>query len=402
LVGANPSHDQNLLRILYALAAIKDDQRYSDAADNELQWFFEHAWWPQTGLRAWGEHANWDVMQDKPASRCREPHHEMGRPWMLWDRSFKLAPKACAEYATAIWKHQIADHETGDFDRHADPHQHNPADDYDLPRHAGMYILAWANAYEHTRDKKFLHYIDVMLRHFEHKRDPKTGLLPAWGNSLVAWPLSSMSMVLDCHASASSLPDSFTQRIRDFGAAEDKAFLALDHDPSERGFVVSAIRNNGKAAERIGPHTIQARTVVWGGKGGEATTAMVGLLCVARNEQAPCDEYRKLIVETADVYLNKQPPEDHDTWPLAMSQAITMELAGYKVSGEKKYLDWARKLARQAVEIYWQNNPLPKASVKTDHYETLTGADSLALSLLEVATVDTPAAEHVPSNTIDR
>ncbi len=402
LVGANPSHDENLLRIMYALTDITGDKRYSKAADRELQWFFKHAFWPQTGLLTWGEHANWDVIKDKPASRCREPHHEMGRPWMLWDRSFELAPDACANFATALWKHQIADHETGDFDRHADPHQHKPADDYDLPRHAGMFILTWAKAYQHTQDEKFLHYIDVMLKHFEGKRDPQTGLMPAWGNSMVAWPLSSMSMALDCYASAPLVPVPLAKRMRAFATAEDKAFLALDNDPAKRGFVVSALRNTGEAKERIGPHTIQARTFVWGGKGGKATTAMVGLLCVARNEQAPCDGYRKLILETAEVYLNQQPPTDEDTWPLAMSQAITMEMAGYRISGEKKYLDWARKLAQKAVKLYWQDNPLPKAGLKTEHYETLTGADSLALSLLEVATVDTTAAKHVPSNTIDR
>lgn len=101
-------------------------------------------------------------------------------------------------------------------------------------------------------------------------------------------------------------------------------------------------------------------------------------------------------------YLNCRPEQSHDTWPLAVSQAITLELAGYRISGDRQYLDWARRLAAEAVRAYWQDNPLPKASVKTDHYETLTGADSLALSLLEAATADTPAASHVPLNVIDR
>jgi hypothetical protein len=36
-----------------------------------------------------------------------------------------------------------------------------------------------------------------------------------------------------------------------------------------------------------------------------------------------------------------------------------------------------------AVDIFWQDNPLPRASMKTGHYEAITGGDSLALALLD-------------------
>lgn len=402
LVGANPFHDENLLRILYALTDMTGDARYREAADGELKWFFTRAAWPQTGLLPWGEHMSWNVVEDKPASRCRVPRHEMGRPWMLWDRSFELAPDACARFATALWEHQIADHQTGDFDRHASPHEHKPGRDYDLPRHAGMYILTWAKAYRHTKDESYLHYIDVLLRHFETKRHPQTGLISAWRDSDVAWPLSTLSMALECHASADDVPGTLAKRLRAFAEAEDKAFLALDHDPFGRGYVVSAVRHTGKSSGQIGRDKIQERTVLWGGAGGEATTAMVSLLCVARHAQAPCDGYKKLILDGARLYLHRRPEPEHDTWPLAVSQAITLQLAGYRLSRDRQYLDGARNLAVDAVRTYWQDNPLPKASVKTDHYETLTGGDSLALSLLEVSAADTQAAARVPSNTVDR
>ena len=45
--------------------------------------------------------------------------------------------------------------------------------------------------------------------------------------------------------------------------------------------------------------------------------------------------------------------------------------------------------------MFWQDNPLPRASLKTGHYETITGADSLALALLEVH-----AATHGLTNRI--
>jgi hypothetical protein len=52
--------------------------------------------------------------------------------------------------------------------------------------------------------------------------------------------------------------------------------------------------------------------------------------------------------------------------------------------------------------MFWQDNPLPRASLKTGHYETITGADSLALALLEVHAITHGLSIPLPSNTIDR
>jgi hypothetical protein len=55
-----------------------------------------------------------------------------------------------------------------------------------------------------------------------------------------------------------------------------------------------------------------------------------------------------------------------------------------------------------AVELFWQDNPLPRASLKTGHYETITGGDSLALALLDVHAAMHGLKQRIPSNTIDR
>jgi hypothetical protein len=55
-----------------------------------------------------------------------------------------------------------------------------------------------------------------------------------------------------------------------------------------------------------------------------------------------------------------------------------------------------------AVELFWQDKPLPRASKQTGHYETITGADSLALALLEVHAALHGLTNRIPSNTIDR
>ena len=98
LSGANPMHDQNLYQVLYGLTKITGDARYADEADKALGWFFEHCQSPATGLMAWGEHIGWDFRTEKPIRNT----HEFFRPWVLWDRSFKLAPEACRRFALGL------------------------------------------------------------------------------------------------------------------------------------------------------------------------------------------------------------------------------------------------------------------------------------------------------------
>ena len=64
--------------------------------------------------------------------------------------------------------------------------------------------------------------------------------------------------------------------------------------------------------------------------------------------------------------------------------------------------DEARRLAMMAVDLFWQESPLPRASMQTGHYETITGADSLALALLEVHAAVRGLDIQLPLNTIDR
>src|SRR5437867_1308348 len=65
LIGANPQHDENLLRVLYTLSELSGKPNYLDAANLELKWFLEHTASPQTQLLPWGEHMSWDTLRDE-------------------------------------------------------------------------------------------------------------------------------------------------------------------------------------------------------------------------------------------------------------------------------------------------------------------------------------------------
>ncbi len=372
LAGANPHLDQNLLRVLYTLSEITGEARYREVADHELKWFFENTQSPVTGLLPWGEHLCWDVLLDRPVSSGTDLTHEFARPWVLWDRSFELAPEPSRRFALGLWNHQIADKKTGAFDRHAPYDRHGPRDGRDFPRHAGFYIHTWAHAYRHTGDKIFLGAIETVLARFERKRGSKDGTLTA-----TLGPL-------DVETAASLVPEPLAQRLREFAAVEDRLILEdlrKKHTREDGTWSFRPTWQSGYAS------------------GVTADQAMFGL---ARHEQIGEKAFRDLVIAVADAYLDSLPDEDVDVWPMSFGHVISAQVAAYKFTRRRVYLEEASRFARMAVAIYWEDRPLPRASFKTGHYETITGVDSLALALLEVHAVLHDLKIPIPSNTIDR
>ncbi len=369
--GANPMLDQNLLRVFYSLSEITGDSRYARVADEELAWFFEHTMSPKTGLLPWGEHLSWDVILDRPVSGGDEMVHEYARPWVLWDRCFALAPAASETFALGVWEHQVANHQTGGFDRHAPYAAHGPVDGKDFPRHAGFYIGTWCYAWKYTTNQVFLRAIETLLTRFERKRVQKDGSLAA-----TIGPL-------DCELAATLVPEPLAARLRAFAAKEDELILS-ELSPQARG----------DTSVSVPPK--------WQTGYGAGTLAGQAMFCLARHEQTEQPAYRDLLVAIADAYLRSRPEEDVDLWPMSLAHAISTEVAAWRLTGQPKYLDQATVFARWAVEWFWQDQPLPRASLRTGHYETITGADSLALALLEVHAATHGLTNRNPANTIDR
>ncbi|MBN1441999.1 MAG: hypothetical protein JXA90_04780 [Planctomycetes bacterium] len=372
LAGANPQLDENLLRVLYSLSEITGETRYAEAADHELKWFFENTQSTATGLLPWGEHLAWDVVLDRPVSSGTELIHEFARPWVMWDRCFQLAPAACRAFALGLWHHQIADRETGAFDRHAPYDRHGPRDGKDFPRHAGFYIQTWAQAYRHTRDETFLRAIETLVGRLEAKRAADGG------------EAHSTTGPLDVETAADLVPEPLAGRLRRFAAEEDRLVLAE----------LRALHGRPGGGWDF-PATWEAAYAV-------STAASWAMYALARCEQAPKEDLREIIVAVAEAYRDELPAEDVDLWPMSLGHVISAQVAAYRTTGRRVFLEEAQRFARLAVRIFWQDRPLPRASAKTDHYETITGCDSLALSLLEVDAVMNHRSVAIPKNTIDR
>ena len=398
LSGANPMHDLNFHQTLYALTPATGEKRYAAEADAALKWFFEHCQSPK-GLLAWGEHQGWDFL--KEASTAPAAPHEFYRPWVLWDRCFKLAPQACHRFATGLWNHQIRDHKTGAFSRHAmdiwDTTKASARSGYEFPRHGGFYIATWAACYEHTDDKEMVTAIECLVDSFQARRNKTTGIIPAESKTPeLVWPHSNVSLAIDLADGARRVPGSLARKMQDCAAGIDETFLKVAHDlKSEgKGFLKTVRASTLEPTDTYAARGIKkdqkadSYTHTWETGYGESTDAQVGMLCLQRWQQVKLDGYRKLFLAAAQRYLHSDPDTKITLYPGALADAVAVLLAAYRLTGEKQYINRANAFAATATSLFFKDCPLPRASSKHDHYEAITRGDSLAMTLLDLWAIE--------------
>lgn len=386
VTGANPMHDENLYQVLYALTKITGDQKYAQAADAALGWFFAHCQSPATGLLAWGEHIGWDFRTE--AATTHRDDHEFYRPWVFWDKSFALAPAACRKFATGLWEHQMYDHTECRFSRHGGFAHHNPGQGTEFPRHGGFYIATWAAAYAHTKDEEYLTAIAALTDSFEKRRQANHGaLVAATDYQDLLWSLSTLALAIDLAESAPKVPAALARKMRALAGAVDATFLKLKHGLTEggRGFLVAGRCSTLQPASKA-PFSDR-----WALRYGAVTDAACAMNCLVRYRQTQNAGYRQLVVATAQRYLKSEPDPAQPLYPGALGDVIRVLLGAYDETQEPVYRERARHFAGQAVKLFCDGSPLPRASTQNTHYEAVTRADTLMQALLELwATDQTP------------
>ena len=340
LVGSNPQHDQNLLRLLYTLSDLSGKPKYREAADTELRWFMKNEYAP----------------------------HLAKRPWMLWERCFAIEPKASQ--------------------RRGMPPLHST---YDVRRHSGFFVREWAAAYQREPNEVRLTGIDRLLDTLVEPAKPTTE--PTRYGADISNSLSDLSLAIDTAASR-LVPEPYASKWRKFVEEKDRVFCSLPHDLKTTGGFITG-NPEGTEADR--------HTPLWTSRNGGPTTAQVAMMCVSRYENSGNIAYRDLVHAAADAYLKSMPAPEDDVWPMTFGHAISLQVAAWRSTAQQKYLDRARELADFAVKHFFDQGPLPRASLKSTHYESITGPDTLALGLVELHLhILAITAVRYPPNTIDR
>src|SRR6185503_16211289 len=111
--------------------------------------------------------------------------------------------------------------------------------------------------------------------------------------------------------------------------------------------------------------TNSAAPPLWQAGYSAGTLASSAMFCLGRYEQTQRKEYRDLLLTFADAYRGSRPEEDVDAWPMSFGHVISTQVAAYRLTKKQAYLDEATRFAKMAVQFFWQDKPLPRASLKT-------------------------------------
>jgi hypothetical protein len=391
LTGANPMHDQNLYQILYALTELTGEQRYAEEADNTLKWFFENCQSGQTGLMAWGEHIGWDFNTETTIDKQQRFNHEFFRPWVLWEKCYGLARRPCIDFASGLWYHQIHDHGTGEFSRHANYDRHGTGTQNQYPRHGGFFMATWAEAYKQTGDSLYLQAVDVLCNFYQRNRNPISGAIPGEvdnprSNNLLLWPQSNLGLAIDLWDAAPKLPPEMGKRLKEMALEIDEIYLRIPHDlsPDGAGFVVNGNAET-LAAEDVRNGNNRVYTDRWTTGYGQSTDANAANVCMLRFQQTGNEGFSKLVLAAADRYLDTEPVTDFPVYPGSLGDVIHLLLNAYEITSDEVCLERAHHFAGMALDMFFdESSPLPKASSMHWHYEAITRADNLMMELLRL------------------
>lgn len=114
-----------------------------------------------------------------------------------------------------------------------------------------------------------------------------------------------------------------------------------------------------------------------------------GLAHLTRYQQTKDERFLQLAQQIADSYAAEGWPADTGKlWPRACGQVISLLLslereARVPAARQKAYREFAVKVADQALALFSRKN-LFRADGKARHYESITGADDLLYSLLQL------------------
>ncbi|MCP4784155.1 MAG: hypothetical protein GY903_25585 [Fuerstiella sp.] len=379
---ADPLDQLTLLKILHRLTETTGDKRYADEANMTAAWWMANAQSP-IGLYPWGTHTRWDVTRDGGSGQF-----EFNHVWPYW----KLNPEALQKYAMGLWDHYVADKKTGNFNRHAHSHRHDPGDGMEFPWPGSAMIATWTEAYLANPDPEYVRAIDTILNRWESLRDANGHLASCSSYGEWAWYLG--------YVQAANRLDDWADRIgakqpvlaeemRDYGRRNDAAYLKVSDgllDIKRVGPVKSYLRATGG----FNPERLDIIGGPWQDRKDYALFAVMLHERMKRNDSAALQErYRRAVLDTAEVYMSINPEVQWAVWGENMSGAIRLMLAAHELTGNSAYLHRADQFGRLAVDLFLDDaSPLPKITSHDNFYEiesvTTPSTDVWMLAVLDL------------------
>jgi hypothetical protein len=365
--GGNLQHDMFTLLAMYHVGELTGDDRYAKAADAYLEFFLRRPAAVGNGLFPCGEHAFWDF--EKEAIGGLPYQEELAFiPGEFLEKLWTINPQATEKHIRQIVLHFLL----GDqwlWNRHAmilsDKRPTKPAP---FPRHGGFYIYQWAFLYGKTHEPGLL---ELAKKTADANRvQPKANL------SMISLGLSLL------RANKELLGDDAVPEWDTFGRECLAPIVESTKDQPKQGRILMFAP--------YGEEPQTGRTYgfwdkVYEGSGGYAFVGAekLSLMCLCAHRLTGSQEHLQYAKDVWDTYQTLSRPDDEPITPGKFGGLIALSLDLYDLTGEEKYLKFARSNADWAVDELYSNGLFRAASGK-DYYEAANGVGPLLIELIRL------------------
>lgn len=385
--GSNLIHDEPTLKTAYALSIATGSTQYSDAADAYLSRFATHCTNTPNGLFPWGEHAYWDLLEDRLNPGAIHDHLRQAPLW-LWEKLWEFNPECVVRFGEGLDYHW-AEGGPLEYCRHAEmetlTHGERHGRSCDFPRHGGFYIFDWAFAYLKTGRHDFQVQIQKMLDYWWPRRDA-TGLLPQETRTPeevtsfynVDGPGQTLGLAVGLLDSAELLADvtpELAATMRKRAEVYLNGFLSAPHDLAAGVYVLSCRKTTRE---------IMATAPIWGSVYGIWPASYMALSCLRAYRATGDARLIDWAISAGERYSAQAIPEDAAVPSMDVGLAIGLLADLYDITDEHKWLDAALGMGHRSVE-YFFDKPLLRGAIGIDWYESQMGPGFLLHGLARTA-----------------
>jgi len=426
--GSNLMHDKYVLGTMFGLGQSRDHGWMREAADRYINRFATHCTNTTTGLFPWGEHAFWDVRNDRIGNSFPLAYdwwtnpaihdHLSATPFWLWEKLYEFNPRCVERFAEGLDYHW-REGEPLEYCRHANIEikERPPREgrSCDFPRHGGFYIMDWSFAYLKTGRADFLNQILRMLDYWWQKRDQASGLLPLESKTPpeitaiygLSSPGQAMSLAMSLFETAEHLSHCVVPNgMRNSDAGERILRPARNHKYEERNDLASlAATMRERAAVYAGsflalPHDLENDVWVdctrletgeivgtmgcWGSVYGGGTAAGAARTCTAFYRMTGNEQFFRFAECVGRRYIREPIPEAATVPVVDAGLVIALFADLYDISRERQWLDYGLNLAGDFLPVYFAHD-LPRGEAHIDYYDSQMGTGIFLQALARMA-----------------
>jgi len=376
--SSNLYYDSATLQTFYKLSEITENQKYQQAANEYLQFFFEHCVSDSTGLLAYGQRMFYNVVQDTIVQHL----HQLETAIPLLPEMWRVAPQVMQRYTDALYEHHFYDKNNFKFHHSADYYTGSLAtSEHPVMRiqDSGLFANIFVYAALQTHNTQYLNWARRLTLLFWDISSPQTGLVPDRVPDKNSTTSSLMALQALYLLNASRmLNDDFIFYV---GMAYLNNFFQCAYNPADQTFFHEFNPADGT------PVSTQ-RQPIWEDYAPAIITARACALAFQISQD-------KLFLDRALKYASyiRNTPPTETTPPGHIGHAIHFFLEIYQTNKSIVFLNEARELAHYALKHYFQNG-LIKANPTATVYDARSGAGELLLALLNLYAIESEINFH--------